>query len=189
MPEQIQISLPDGSTRSYDKGTTGMDVARDISEGLARNALSIKFNGEVRDLNRTLDTDGTVAILTWRDEEGKATLWHSSAHILAEAVEALYPGVKLGIGPAIERGFYYDIDFGDYEFGAHDFAKIEKKFIELARSGETFERRDVSKAEAARPMVPSESVSFTAVMETRQGCKVQTCDTSNTFTQTKLDNI
>ncbi|MFK7922394.1 MAG: threonine--tRNA ligase [Bacteroidia bacterium] len=150
MPEQIQISLPDGSTRSFDKGTTGMEVARDISEGLARNALSIKFNGEVRDLSRPLETDGTAAILTWRDDEGKTTLWHSSAHILAEAIEALYPGVKLGIGPSIESGFYYDIDFGDYEFGAHDFEKIEKKFIELARSAETFERKEVSKAEAAQ---------------------------------------
>ncbi|MEL6845907.1 MAG: TGS domain-containing protein, partial [Bacteroidota bacterium] len=150
MPEQIQISLPDGSVRSYDKGVTGMEVARDISEGLARNALSIKFNGEVIDLSRPLHTDGTAAILTWRDNEGKATLWHSSAHILAEAVEALYPGVKLGIGPAIESGFYYDIDFGDYEFGAHDFEKIEKKFLELARTGETFERREISKAEAAK---------------------------------------
>jgi threonyl-tRNA synthetase len=148
MSNSIKISLPDGSVRSYASGVTGMDVAKDISAGLARNALSITFNGEVRDLNRPLDTDGEVAINTWRNEDGKSTLWHSSAHILAEAIEALYPGVKLGIGPPIENGFYYDIDFGDYEFGAHDFEKIEKKFIELARSGETFERRSVSKAEA-----------------------------------------
>lgn len=148
MAENIKIKLPDGSERAYPEGVSGNDIARDISEGLARMALSIKVNGEVRDLNRPVESDAEVAILTWKDQEGKETLWHSSAHILAEAIEALYPGVKLGIGPAIERGFYYDIDFGDYEFGASDFAKIEKKFLELARSGETFARKDISKADA-----------------------------------------
>ena len=148
MAGKIQIQLPDGSSRSYPKGVTGMDIARDISEGLARMALSIKVNGTIIELNRTITEDAKIEILTWRDQEGKETMWHSSAHILAEAIEAIYPGVKLGIGPAIERGFYYDIDFGEYEFGANDFEKIEKKFLELARSGETFERKDVSKAEA-----------------------------------------
>lgn len=148
MSERIQIQLPDGSVREYAKGITGYEIARDISEGLARNALSVKVNGEVVETNRPIETDASLEILTWRDQEGKKTVWHSSAHILAEAIEALYPGVKLGIGPAIDNGFYYDIDFLDYEFGEHDFAKIEKKFIELARSGETFERESVSKAEA-----------------------------------------
>lgn len=150
MAEKIQIQLPDGSSRSYPKGVTGMDIASDISEGLARMALSIKVNGTIIELNRTITEDAKVEILTWRDQAGKETLWHSSAHILAEAIEAIYPGVKLGIGPAIERGFYYDIDFGDYEFGANDFEKIEKKFLELARSGETFDRKAVSKAEALK---------------------------------------
>ncbi len=148
MSNEIKISLPDGSVRSYASGVTGMEIARDISEGLARNALSITVNKEVWDLSRPLTQDSQVAIHTWQNEAGKKTLWHSSAHILAEAIESLYPGVKLGIGPAIDAGFYYDIDFGDHEFGANDFAKIEKKFIELARTGETFERKAVTKAEA-----------------------------------------
>lgn len=148
MSEMIHISLPDGSVRPFPQGTTGTEIARDISEGLARNALAIKVNREVWDLSRPIPTDAQVAILTWNDHDGKKTLWHSSAHILAEAIEALYPGVKLGIGPAIDQGFYYDIDFGEYEFGAHDFEKIEKKFLELAKSGETFERKEVSKDHA-----------------------------------------
>ena len=118
MSENIQIQLPDGSQRTFPSGVTGYEIAKDISEGLARNALSIKVNQEVQDLNRPLHEDAQVAIFTWKDTEGKKTLWHSSAHILAEAIEALYPGVKLTIGPAIDRGFYYDIDFGEYEFGA-----------------------------------------------------------------------
>ena len=148
MAQDIQLVLPDGSSRSYPEGVTGMEVARDISEGLARNALSIRVNGEVWDLDRPIGTSTEVEILTWKQTDGKKTLWHSSAHILAEALEALYPGIKLGIGPAIDNGFYYDIDFGDYEFGSHDFAKLEKKFLELARSGETFERKEVSKTQA-----------------------------------------
>ncbi|MEL7341245.1 MAG: threonine--tRNA ligase, partial [Bacteroidota bacterium] len=119
-----------------------------ISEGLARNALAIAVDGQTWELNRSITTSSDVQILTWRDQEGKEAMWHSSAHILAEALEALYPGIKLGFGPPIENGFYYDIDFGDYEFGANDFKKVEDKFIELARSGETFERKEVTKAEA-----------------------------------------
>jgi len=148
MADDIRITLPDGNQKTYKQGVTGQQIAEDISAGLARMALAIKVNGEVRDLDRPIDTDAAVAILTWKDHEGKKTLWHSSAHVLAEALEAIYPGIKLGIGPAIDNGFYYDIDFGEYEFGAHDFTKIEKKFMELAKSGETFERKDVSKAEA-----------------------------------------
>lgn len=148
MAQQIEIRLPDGSSRQFDAGITGLDIARDISEGLARNALAIAVDGQTWELNRPITTSSDVQILTWRDQEGKEAMWHSSAHILAEALEALYPGIKLGFGPPIENGFYYDIDFGDYEFGAHDFKKVEDKFIELARSGETFERKEVTKAEA-----------------------------------------
>lgn len=148
MSNHIHISLPDGSVRSYEPGIDGLGIARDISEGLARNALAIQVGDQTWELNRPFTQDAAVQILTWRDQKGKEALWHSSAHILAEALEALYPGIKLGFGPPIERGFYYDIDFGDYEFGAHDFAKVEKKFIELARSAQHFERREVSKAEA-----------------------------------------
>ena len=147
---KINVTLPDGSVRSYDPGATAMDVAKSISEGLARNVLSAKVNGEVRDANRPLPGDCTLALLTWNDTEGKATMWHSSAHVMAEAVEALYPGTKFGIGPAIENGFYYDIDFGDRSVGEHDFAAIEAKFKELASKKEVFTRTEVSKADAIK---------------------------------------
>ncbi len=146
--QEVQIQLPDGSTRTFPQGVTGLEIAKDISEGLARNALAITVDGETWELSRPIEQDASVAILTWRDQLGKEAMWHSSAHILAEALQELYPGIKLGFGPPIERGFYYDIDFGDYEFGAHDFEKVEKKFLELARSGETFERKAISKADA-----------------------------------------
>ncbi len=144
----ITVTLPDGSQRTYPEGTTGMDVALSISQGLARKALSIKVEGEVWDLSRPLPPQARVQLLTWDDAEGKSTLWHSSAHLLAEAIEYYYPEAKLTIGPPIENGFYYDIDFGDEVFSQPDFEKIEQKFLELAQSGETFERRAVSKAEA-----------------------------------------
>ena len=147
---KINVTLPDGSVRSYDQGATAMDVAKSISEGLARNVLSAKVNGEVRDANRPLPGDCTLALLTWNDTDGKATMWHSSAHVMAEAVEALYPGAKFGIGPAIENGFYYDIDFGDRSVGEHDFAAIEAKFKELAAKKEVFNRTEVSKADAIK---------------------------------------
>jgi len=144
----INITLPDGTVKQYPKGTTAMDVARSISEGLARNVLSAKVNGTVVEASRPINEDATVQLLTWRDEEGKATMWHSSAHLMAEAIEALYPGVKFGIGPDIENGFYYDIDFGEYSVSEKDFPKIEQKMQELARQKQTFVRKEVTKAEA-----------------------------------------
>ena len=147
---KINVTLPDGSVRSYEHGATAMDVAKSISEGLARNVLSAKVNGEVRDANRPLPGDCSLALLTWNDPDGKATMWHSSAHVMAEAVEALYPGAKFGIGPAVENGFYYDIDFGDRSVGEHDLAAIEAKFKELASKKETFKRTEVSKADAIK---------------------------------------
>ena len=117
----INITLPDGSVRQYDKGTTPMQIALSISEGLARNVLAAEVNGEVWDASRPIEHDSTVKLLTWNDTAGKATFWHSSAHLMAEALEALYPGTKFGIGPAIETGFYYDVDFGDREFSSDDF--------------------------------------------------------------------
>jgi threonyl-tRNA synthetase len=147
---KINVTLPDGTVRAFEQGATAMDVARSISEGLARNVLSAKVNGEVRDANRPLPGDCTVQLLTWNDPEGKATLWHSSAHLMAEAIEALYPGTKFGIGPPIENGFYYDIDLGDKVIGDSDFAAIETKMKELAAKKETFVRREVPKAEAIR---------------------------------------
>jgi threonyl-tRNA synthetase len=145
---KIKVTLPDGSIREYEQGTTAMDVAKSISEGLARNVLSAKVNGEVRDANRPLPGDCTLSLLTWNDPEGKATMWHSSAHLLAEAIEALYPGTKFGIGPPIENGFYYDLDLGDRSIGDGDFAAIEAKMKELAAKKSTFERKEVSKADA-----------------------------------------
>lgn len=144
----INITLPDGSVRQYEKGTTAMQVALSISEGLARNVLAAEVNGEVWDTARAIDSDAFVKLLTWNDDKGKSTFWHSSAHLLAEALEELYPGIKFGIGPAIETGFYYDVDFGDQVFSSDDFKKIEDKMLELAKRKEIFDRRSVSKAEA-----------------------------------------
>ncbi len=144
----INITLPDGTVKQYPKGSTALDIAKSISEGLARNVLSAKVNGVVIEATRPINEDATVQLLTWRDEEGKATMWHSSAHLMAEAIEALYPGVKFGIGPDIENGFYYDVDFGEYQISEKDFPKIEQKMQELARQKQAYIRKEVSKEEA-----------------------------------------
>ena len=144
----IKITLPDGSVRQYAQGTTAMQIAQSISEGLASNVLAAVVNGEIWDASRAIEQDATVRLLTWNDTEGKATFWHSSAHLMAEALEALYPGIKFGIGPAIETGFYYDVDFGDREFSSDDFRQIEDKIIELARAKSDYVRTPVSKADA-----------------------------------------
>lgn len=144
----IKITLPDGSVREYEKGTSAAQVALSISEGLARNVLAAEVNGEIWDSSRPIEEDSTVKLLTWNDTNGKSTFWHSSAHLLAEALEELYPGIKFGIGPAIETGFYYDVDFGDREFSSDDFKQIEDKMLELAKRKEIFERKAVSKADA-----------------------------------------
>lgn len=149
MSEQnITITLPDGSTREYPTGSTGLDIAQSISSGLARVALSITADGEIIDLDRPLTENTTVAINTWDSEEGKYTFWHSSAHILAEAIQELYPEAKFGIGPPIESGFYYDIDFGENNISQDDLEKIEKKFLEVARNKNSFVRKDISKEDA-----------------------------------------
>lgn len=144
----IKITLPDGNVREFPQNVKGSDIASAISEGLARNALAIEVNGEVRDLARPITEDATVKILTWNDEKGKAAFWHSSAHLLAEALEALYPDVKFGIGPPIENGFYYDVDLGGRAFGEDDLKAVENKMKELAKKESPFIRREVSKAEA-----------------------------------------
>ncbi len=148
--EHITVTLPDGSERSYASGSTAMDVALSISEGLARNVLAAKVNGEVVDATRPITTDATVQLLTWNDKDGKATMWHSSAHLMAEALEALYPGIKFGIGPAIDAGFYYDVDFGDQKFNSEDLAELENKMLELAKQKNTYVRTEVSKADAIK---------------------------------------
>ncbi|WP_026995259.1 threonine--tRNA ligase [Flectobacillus major] len=144
----IKITLPDGSVREYAQGVTGMDIALSISEGLARNVLAAKVNGKVVDASLPINEDSAFQLLTWNDTDGKQTFWHSSAHLMAEAIEALYPGTKFGIGPAIDTGFYYDIDMGDKTLSSEDFKKIEDKMLELARQKNTYERTPISKEEA-----------------------------------------
>jgi threonyl-tRNA synthetase len=144
----VKISFPDGNVREFPNGVTGGEIARTISEGLARNALAIELNGEVIELSRPINSDGAIKILTWSDAKGKNTFWHSSAHLLAEALEALYPGVKFGIGPAIDNGFYYDVDLGDRTFGETDLSAVEAKMKELAKKESPYIRKEVSKADA-----------------------------------------
>lgn len=144
----INVTLPDGSVRQYQKGASPMDVALSISEGLARNVLAAIVNGETTDTNRPIETDAKVQLLTWNDAEGKKTFWHSSAHLMAEALEAIFPGTKFGIGPPIETGFYYDIDLGGQPISSEDFEKIESKMLELARQKNSFSRTPKTKAEA-----------------------------------------
>jgi threonyl-tRNA synthetase len=146
----IKITLPDGSIREYPAGVTSNEIALSISEGLARNVLAAKVNGEVWDSSRSIHEDSTLQLLTWNDKEGKSTFWHSSAHLLAEALENLYPGTKFGIGPAIENGFYYDVDFGAGEFSQDEFKAVEDKMLELARQKQKFVREEVSKDDAIR---------------------------------------
>ena len=146
----MNITLPDGSIKKVEVGTTPMEIAMAISPGLARNVLSATVNDEVWDANRSIKKDSTLKLNTWQDKEGKMTFWHSSAHIMAEALEALYPGVKLGIGPAIENGFYYDVDLGDKTLSSEELPKIEKKMKELASQKMTFNRKDISKEQAIK---------------------------------------
>jgi len=144
----IKVTLPDGSVREIEKGSSSLDVAKSISEGLARNVLAAEVDGEVWDLTRPLAKDVSLKLLSFNDKAGKSTLWHSSAHLMAEALEALYPGIKLAIGPPIENGFYYDVDFGDYEISEKDLPKVEQKILELARQKNEFIRSEISKEEA-----------------------------------------
>ena len=140
---------PDGAVREYQAGVSAMDVAKSISEGLARKVLAAEVNGEVWDASRPINNDVSLKLLTWDNKEGKSTFWHSSAHLMAEALEALYPGVKLGIGPSIETGFYYDIDLGDNRvIKEEDLTKIEDKMKELAKNNSVYTRKDVSKDDA-----------------------------------------
>ena len=144
----IQITLPDGAVKEFQSGTTPYEVASSISEGLARVVLSARFNDETVELSTPLTEDGTLTLFTWNNEEGKKAFWHSSAHILAQALEELYPGTKLTIGPAIENGFYYDVDFGTHTVSDKDFKAIEDKALEIARGKHEFKMRSVSKKEA-----------------------------------------
>ena len=144
----IKVTLPDGSIREFESGATPYEVALSISEGLARNVLAANVNGQVVDLNTPLHEDAHVALLTWNDTQGKSTFWHSSAHLMAEALESLYPGIKFWVGPPVENGFYYDVDTGDQPISSDDFKKIEDKMLELARQKNDYQRIPISKADA-----------------------------------------
>lgn len=144
----IKITLPDGTVKDYPAGITAMEIAQDISEGLARNVLSATVNGEIIDANRPINNDSKVSLLTWNDVGGKSTMWHSSAHLMAEALQHFYPKAKFAIGPPIENGFYYDIDLGDEQISDKDLPAIEAKMLELAREKNEYIRKDISKADA-----------------------------------------
>ena len=141
----INITFPDNSIRQFNAGVTSLEIAASISEGLARNVLSAKVNGQVIDATRPIYSDATLQLLTWNDNEGKSTMWHSSAHLMAETVEFFYPGAKFGIGPDIENGFYYDIDLGDQPISENDLKKLEDKMLELAREKHKYIRKEVTK--------------------------------------------
>ncbi len=146
----IKVTFPDGSVREYENGTTGMQIAESISSRLAQEVLAIGVNGETRDLNRPINEDCSVKLFKFDDEEGKHTFWHTSAHLMAQAIQMLYPNAKFGIGPAIENGFYYDIDFGEEVLKESDFAAIEKKMMEIVATKQTLTRVDISKADAMK---------------------------------------
>lgn len=144
----INVTLPDGSIKEFESGTTVLDVAKSISEGLARNVISATYNGTTVETKTKLTTDGSLVLFTWRDDEGKKAFWHSTSHVMAQAIQDLYPGAKLTIGPAIDNGFYYDVDFGEHKVSENDFKKIENKMLEIARGKHEFKMREVSKQEA-----------------------------------------
>ncbi len=175
----IKVTLPDGSVRSYEAGVSVIDVAKDISEGLARNVISAKFNNQTIETTTTLTTDGNLVLYTWNDTEGKKAFWHSSAHVLAQALEDLYPGIKLTIGPAIENGFYYDVDFGEQKIGEGDFKKIEDRMLEIARQKHLFSMRSVSKSDALNMYKDNEYK--TELIENLEDGSITFCD-HDTFT-------
>jgi threonyl-tRNA synthetase len=146
----MNITFPDGAVRQYEQGSTALDIAKKISEGLARKILAAEVNGEVWDLSRPIKNDSAIKFLTWDDEKAKSTFWHSSAHLMAEAVENTFPGVKFWVGPPIEKGFYYDIDLGDNVISESDLEKLEKKMAELSKQNNSFIRKEISKADAIK---------------------------------------
>ncbi len=150
MDEMINITFPDGAVRQYSKGSSALDIAKKISEGLARKIIAAEINGDVWDLSRSINDDASVKFLTWDDEKGKSTFWHSSAHIMAEAIADTFPGVKFWVGPPVEKGFYYDVDLGDNVITESDLEKLEKKMVVLAKENNSFTRKEISKADAIK---------------------------------------
>ncbi len=177
----IKITLPDGSVRSYDSGIAVIDVAKDISEGFARNVISAKFNGTTIETTTELTTDGDLVLFTWKDDEGRTAFRHSTSHVLAQALEILYPGVKLSIGPAIDNGFYYDVDLGSETISEKDFKKIEDKMLEIARGKHNFKMRSVSKAEALAKYKEEGNEYKTELIENLEDGTITFCD-HDTFT-------
>lgn len=175
----IHITLPDGSVKSFEKNATPIDVAKSISEGFARNVISASFNGTTIETVTPLTTDGSLILYTWNNDEGKKAFWHSSAHVLAQALEDIYPGIKLTIGPAIENGFYYDVDFGETAISEKDFKNIEDKMIEIARGKHEFKMRAVSKKEALN--LYKDNPFKTELIENLEDGSITFCDHS-TFT-------
>ena len=175
----INITLPDGSVKAFNIGSTPMDVAKSISEGLARNVISANFNGTTIETSTELTTDGSLVLYTWNDDEGKKAFWHSSAHVLAQALEELYPGCKLTIGPAIDNGFYYDVDFGENVVSDKDFKSIENKMLEIARGKHNFNMRTVSKSDALS--LYKDNIYKTELIKNLEDGEITFCDHS-TFT-------
>jgi threonyl-tRNA synthetase len=177
----IDITLPDGSVKKFDAGVTPHDVAMGISEGLARNVISASFNGTTVETKTPLTTDGSLILFTWNDKEGKKAFWHSSSHVLAQALQELYPGIKLTIGPAIENGFYYDVDFGDHVVSDKDFKAIEDKVLAIAREKHEFNMRSASKAEALALYAAEENPYKTELITNLEDGTITFCDHA-TFT-------
>ncbi|WP_372918537.1 threonine--tRNA ligase [Salegentibacter sp.] len=175
----IKVSLPDGSIKEFEKGTTPIEVAKSISEGLARNVISAKYDGEIVETETPLQEDGELILFTWKDDEGKKAFWHSTSHVMAQAIEELYPGSKLTIGPAIENGFYYDVDFGEEKLSENDFKKIENRMLEIAREKHDFKLREVSKAEALEYYKKQNNPFKVELIENLEDGEITFCDHSN----------
>ena len=175
----INITLPDGSVRSFEKSLTVLDVAKDISEGFARNVISAKFNDTTVETSTLLTSDGSLTLYTWKDALGKKAFWHSSSHVLAQALEELYPGVKLSIGPAIENGFYYDVDLGDQVISENDFKTIENKMLEIARGKHDFTIKPVSKADALQKYKEEDNSYKVELIENLNDGEITFCDHSS----------
>ncbi|WP_026837899.1 threonine--tRNA ligase [Gillisia sp. JM1] len=177
----IKISLPDGTIKEFESGATPMDVAKSISEGFARNVVSAKFNDTVVEASTPLNTDGSLILYTWKDKEGKKAFWHSTSHVMAQAIEQLYPGSKLTIGPAIENGFYYDVDFGEQKISENDFKEIEDKMLEIAREKHEFSMRSSTKAEALSYYKEQNNLFKVELIENLEDGTITFCD-HDTFT-------
>lgn len=177
----IKITLPDGSIKEFEKGTSAYEVALSISEGLARNVISAKFNNNIIETSTPLTTDGSLTLYTWNDVEGKKAFWHSSSHVMAQALQELYPGVKLTIGPAIENGFYYDVDFGEHKISENDFKKVEDRMLEIARGKHEFSMREVSKADALKKYKEEGNPFKVELIENLEDGTITFCD-HDTFT-------